>query len=80
MSVVTETDTRKKIIRNYINIAIIFGVMIAFHFIPAPAPITTMGMQVIGIFIGMIYGWMTCGMLWPSLAGILMLLCHISQT
>ena len=56
MSVVTETDTRKKIIRNYINIAIIFGVMIAFHFIPAPAPITTMGIQVIGIFIGMIYG------------------------
>ena len=73
MTVTTESGVNKKIIRNYINIAIIFGVMIAFHFIPAPAPITTLGMQVIGIFIGMIYGWMTCGMLWPSLAGILML-------
>lgn len=73
MTVTTDVDARKKIIRNYVNIAIIFGVMIVFHFIPAPAPITPLGMQVIGIFLGMIYGWTTCGMIWPSLAGILML-------
>ena len=73
MTVATNPEIQKKIIRNYINIAIIFGVMILFHFIPAPAPITPLGMQIIGIFIGLIYGWSTCGMLWPSLAGILML-------
>lgn len=73
MTVNTDTGIRKKTIRNYINIAIIFGVMIIAHFIPAPAPMTPLGVQVIGIFVGMIYGWMTCGMIWPSLAGILML-------
>ena len=69
MTVATNPEIQKKIIRNYINIAIIFGVMILFHFIPAPAPITPLGMQIIGIFLGLIYGWSTCGMLWPSLAG-----------
>ena len=73
MTVATNPEAKKKIIRNYINIVIIFGVMILFHFIPAPAPITPLGMQIIGIFLGLIYGWATCGMLWPSLAGILML-------
>ncbi len=73
MTVTTHPEIQKKIVRNYINIAIIFGVMILFHFIPAPAPITPLGMQIIGIFLGLIYGWSTCGMLWPSLAGILML-------
>ena len=73
MAVTTDPEVKKKIIRNYIDIAIVFGVMMIAHFIPAPAPMTPLGVQVIGIFVGMIYGWMTCGMLWPSLAGIFML-------
>lgn len=68
-----EKTAKSKIIHNYINLGVVFGVMILAHFIPAPAPITPLGVQIIGIFVGMIYGWATCGMLWPSLAGILML-------
>ena len=57
----------------YIHACIIVGIMILAHFIPAPAPITPLGVQIIGIFIGMIWGWCTCGMLWPSIIGIVML-------
>ncbi len=63
----------KKDYKQYIHICIIIGIMVAAHFIPAPAPITPLGVQVIGIFIGMIWGWCTCGMLIPSILGIMML-------
>lgn len=66
-------EISKKKRSNYINFAIVFGVMVMSHFIPAPAPLTPLGVQIIGLFIGLIYGWAKCGILWPSLLGILML-------
>lgn len=66
-------EAAKKDYKQYIHICIIVGIMIAAHFVPAPAPITPLGVQVIGIFLGMIWGWCTCGMLIPSILGILML-------
>lgn len=42
-------------------------------FLPPLAAITPFGMKVIGIFIGMIYGWMFIGLIWPSLCGMLFL-------
>lgn len=52
--------------------AIIVGIfMFLFRFIPAPAPITAYGMQVLGIFIGLLYGWCFAGnLVWPSLLAI----------
>ena len=67
----TASGTRN--MKVYIHACIIVGIMILAHFIPAPAPITPLGVQIIGIFIGMIWGWCTCGMLWPSIIGIVML-------
>lgn len=67
----TASGTRNTTI--YLHACIIVGIMILAHFIPAPAPITPLGIQIIGIFIGMIWGWCTCGMLWPSIIGIIML-------
>lgn len=40
-----------------VHFIIMIAFMFLFRFIPAPAPITPYGMQVIGIFIGMLYGW-----------------------
>ncbi len=51
----------------YIHAAIVCLFMFGFQFIPAPAPITTYGMQVIGVFLGVIWGWSFCGLFWPSL-------------
>lgn len=52
-----------------LHIVLIFLFMFAFRFIPAPDPITPYGMAVIGIFIGLIYGWMISpsNMVWPAL-------------
>ena len=50
-----------------IHAVIVVLFMFAFRFIPPPEPITAYGMTVIGIFLGVIYGWSFCGLLWPSL-------------
>ncbi len=50
-----------------IHAVIVVLLMFAFRFIPPPEPITAYGMTVIGIFLGVIYGWSFCGLLWPSL-------------
>ena len=58
-------------LKYYINAAIVVAIMALFRFIPAPDPITPLGMTVLGIFIGCIYGWCTCSMIWPSILGII---------
>ena len=55
----------------YIHLAITLAFMFLFRFIPAPAPLTPYGMAVIGVFLGMIYGWITSkrGLDRPSVIG-----------
>lgn len=50
----------------------VIGIIIMFSgwILPAPAPITPVGMQVLMIFLGLVWLWSCCGMLWPSLLGI----------
>ena len=50
----------------------IIGIILMFSgwFIPPIEPITEVGMQLVGIFVGLIWLWSTSGMLWPSLMGI----------
>lgn len=59
---------------------IIIGVllMLVIGFLPAREPITDYGMHVLGIFVGMVYLWITSSVLWPSILGIvaMMLLGH----
>jgi len=52
-----------------IGLCFIFGV----GHIPPVEPITEIGMQILGIFFGLIYLWSTCGAIWPSLIGIIAL-------
>lgn len=57
-------------IKVYVHYLIIFSLMLFFKYIPAPEGLTTLSMDVIGIFLGTLYGWITVGMGWPSLIGI----------
>lgn len=50
----------------------IIGIILMFSgwFIPPVEPITEVGMQLVGIFVGLVWLWSFNGMLWPSLLGI----------
>lgn len=67
------TEESKKFDQLYIHIVIMLTLIIGFHFIPPIGTITPIGMKLIGIFLAILYGWTTCGMLWPSMLGIVAL-------
>ena len=53
---------------------IVFCVIAALGWIlPAPAPITTEGMHLIGVFVAAIYGWSVSTEVWPSLATLILI-------
>lgn len=54
---------------------IMIVIMAAFYFIPGPQLVTPYGMRVLGVFLGLIYGWTFIGMLAPSLVGVIALAC-----
>ncbi len=51
---------------SFIGIAVMFG----FGQLPASAPLTQQGMNVVGIFLGVLILWTFIGLLWPSLLAI----------
>ena len=57
-----------------IHILISLAIMVCFKFVPAAEPLTPLGVEVIGIFLGMLYGWLIAdGSFWPSIFGLLFL-------
>ena len=58
-----------------IHLIISLAIMYAFRLIPAPEPITPYGMEVLGIFIGMVYALCspTSTVAWGALLGLIML-------
>lgn len=48
---------------------IMFVIMFGFRLLPCPGSVTPYGMAVLGIFIGLVYGWTFLGLLGPSLVG-----------
>ncbi len=44
-----------------------------FNFVPAVEPLTPLGIRVLGVFIAVLYGWVFCDVVWPSLMGLIML-------
>lgn len=64
----------------WINVGIVLILMLGFGKLPPIEPITAEGMKVVGIFLGLIYGWITCGPIWPSFAGIVILVMSGSTT
>ena len=59
----------------YVHFAVVMAFMFLFRFVPPVGTITPYGMAVIGIFIGMIYGWSVDAdnLCWTSLLGIVAL-------
>lgn len=70
MSERTATGFFKHDFKYYIHSFIVVLFMFCFGYLPAPDPITPLGMHVLGIFIGLLYAWTTIDMLWPSLLGL----------
>ncbi len=60
--------------RKILHIIIVFILMFGFRYIPPIGEITSVGMQVLGVFFGCLWGWIFCGSIgWPSLLGIVAL-------
>ncbi len=69
---------KKSDVKSYVHVIIGVLLMLGIGFLPAKEPITEYGMHVLGIFVGMVYLWITSSVLWPSVLGIvaMMLLGH----
>ena len=57
----------------YIWSIVVLFLMFGFRVLPPVSPITEVGMGVLGIFLGVVVGWSTVGILWPSVVAILAL-------
>ncbi|MDO4281942.1 MAG: hypothetical protein Q4C56_09955 [Peptococcaceae bacterium] len=53
----------------WLHFIIILALMFGFGYLPPIGTVTTVGMKMLGVFLGLLYGWSTCGMLFPSLLG-----------
>lgn len=55
-----------KELKRYITIAIALLCMFTFRYLPAPSGLSASGMQVLGIFLGVLILWLTISIDWPS--------------
>jgi len=67
------TALRGKQTSYYINSFITVAIILVFWFLPPLGLITEMGMKVLGIYVALLYGWSTVGLIWPSFLGIFFL-------
>lgn len=51
----------------WFHIVVTFLLMFGFGHLPTFATLTPVGMKVLGVFLGVIYGYSTCEVIWPSL-------------
>lgn len=70
---IKKTALSSKNTKLYIHYGICFLIMFGFGQLPPIAPLTPLGMQVLGIFVGAVYGWSFADMLVPSVIGIVAL-------
>lgn len=57
---------------NVFHICVTLFFMIGFGFLPPFATLTPVGMKLLGLFIGIVYGYSTCEIIWPSLLAIIL--------
>lgn len=57
----------------YLNSVIVVAIMVFFRFLPTVGSMTPLGVTVLGIFIGALYGWIKCDMVWPSVLAMILL-------
>ncbi len=61
----------KRSYKPFIHVVIMMSLMLFVRYIPPVGSITPLGMATLGIFVGIIYGWSTLGMIFPSFIGIM---------
>lgn len=57
----------------WIHSAVVVILMFCFPMLPTFSPLTDLGMRVVGIFLGCLYGWVFVGIIWPSILGLIAL-------
>ena len=65
--------TKTNSVKFYIHLAIMLFFFFGFGNISPVGQITEVGMQILGVFLGLIWGWMFIDMLWTSLLGMIAL-------
>ncbi len=68
-----EQAVSKRPLSFYIHVLVMLGFMFGFGHLPPIYPLEMLGMQVLGIFIALLYAWTFIDFIWPSLLGILAL-------
>jgi len=74
MTTAINKSTKEKNMMYYIHSIICLVIMFGFGQIPAIEPLTPLGMNLIGIFFGLLYGWVLIDIVWPSMVGLLALM------
>ncbi|MEE0511437.1 MAG: SLC13 family permease [Peptococcaceae bacterium] len=64
----------------YIHIAVTLIIMFGFGLLPTIPPLTETGMNVVGIFLGLLYGWTFSEIVWASLLGMVALILTKTMT
>lgn len=61
------------VVRYYILSVIGIAIMLLFKYIPPIGVVTKMGMEVLGIYLGLLLLWSTVDVIWPSFLGLILL-------
>lgn len=72
-------SVRKKKLVFAVHWIIIFACMLLFHHLPLWGTVTEYGMKLLGIFIGLMWGWMFLDLLTPSLIAMMVLLTTVED-
>jgi len=56
---------------HYFHCVMVFVLTFGFGLLPPIEPLTEMGMKILGVFFGCLYGWVFVDLIWPSLLGML---------
>ena len=55
----------------YVHSLVCLCIMFGFGLLDPVEPLTPLGMRLVGVFLGVLYGWLFIEIVWPSLAGLL---------
>ncbi len=67
----TNVAAQKRQYSQYVHVIIMMALILFFKYVPPIGALTPLGMQTLGIFAGVVYGWSTVGMIFPRAAMIL---------
>ena len=69
-----EIPQKRKNALYYVNAIFFMVIPIIFFQLPPVAPLTDVGMKVVGVFLAALWGWITIGLIWPSIYILCMLI------